>query len=159
MGNGDISYDILRLVRVLYQASVRAVNAELAGSALTMAMRAVLEALSESGPLTVPSLAREFNVTRQGVQVLVDELDRLGLTEFQTNPAHKRSHLVVLTPEGRSAFLEIHSRELAALDQRTGAFDPAELRHTAEVLVQLAQAIGADVSATPPTEGDQHEQN
>jgi len=81
--SGEYIYAVLRRIRPVHELSARAVTAALAGSDITMPMRAVLEQLYDAGPLTVPAIARRLFVTRQGVQVLVDEAKRLGYTDAQ----------------------------------------------------------------------------
>lgn len=60
-------------------------------------------ALSSSG-LTVPGIARVLGQSRQAVQRLTDVMVSDGLLEYQSNPRHKRSVLVVLTEEGKTAY-------------------------------------------------------
>lgn len=60
-------------------------------------------ALSNSG-LTVPGIARVLGQSRQAVQRITDVMVTDGLLSYQSNPKHKRSVLVVLTEEGRTAY-------------------------------------------------------
>ena len=53
---------------------------------------------------SVASHARHMGVHRQGVQRIVNELEREGIVEFQPNPQHKRAHLVVLTSKGQRLY-------------------------------------------------------
>ena len=57
----------------------------------------VLQILQQRGPMSVPSIARERNTTRQNIQVLVNRLAKAGMVELSSNPAHKRSSLLHLT--------------------------------------------------------------
>ena len=41
---------------------------------------------------------------RQGIQRIVNELEKEGIVEFKTNPHHKRAHLILLTPKGQKLF-------------------------------------------------------
>ena len=60
-------------------------------------------ALSNSG-LTVPGIARVLGQSRQAVQRITDVMVTDGLLSYETNPKHKRSVLVVLTEEGKTAY-------------------------------------------------------
>ena len=60
-------------------------------------------ALSNSG-LTVPGIARVLGQSRQAVQRITDVMATDGLLSYQSNPKHKRSVLVVLTEEGKTAY-------------------------------------------------------
>jgi DNA-binding MarR family transcriptional regulator len=60
-------------------------------------------ALSSSG-LTVPGIARVLGQSRQAVQRIADVMVNDGLVEYSPNPKHKKSVLVNLTEEGKSAY-------------------------------------------------------
>jgi DNA-binding MarR family transcriptional regulator len=60
-------------------------------------------ALSNSG-LTVPGIARVLGQSRQAVQRITDVMATDGLLSYQSNPKHKRSVLVLLTEEGKTAY-------------------------------------------------------
>jgi len=141
VGVGDAVYQVLARVRPLYQASGRAVDRTLRGTDLTVPLRAVLELLLDRGAMTVPQLAREFGVTRQSVQALVDAGVARGLVGLQDNPQHRRSRVVTATEHGRQAFTEVHRRELAALDRVTADLDAEDLARCARVLAVLTDRI------------------
>jgi len=63
-------------------------------------------ALSSSG-LTVPGIARVLGQSRQAVQRITDVMVTDGLLSYHFNPKHKRSVLVVLTEEGRTAYNDL----------------------------------------------------
>ena len=63
-------------------------------------------ALSNSG-LTVPGIARVLGQSRQAVQRITDVMATDGLLSYQSNPKHKRSMLVVLTEEGKTAYKDL----------------------------------------------------
>ena len=63
-------------------------------------------ALSNSG-LTVPGIARVLGQSRQAVQRITDVMVTDGLLSYQPNPKHKRSVLVVLTEEGKTAYKDL----------------------------------------------------
>ena len=61
-------------------------------------------ALSSSG-LTVPGIARVLGQSRQAVQRITDVMASDGLVEYSPNTKHKKSVLVNLTDEGKSAYI------------------------------------------------------
>ncbi len=63
-------------------------------------------ALANSG-LTVPGIARVLGQSRQAVQRITDVMATDGLLSYQSNPKHKRSVLVVLTEEGKTAYKDL----------------------------------------------------
>jgi DNA-binding MarR family transcriptional regulator len=140
-GPGDAAYDVLSVVRPLYQASAKAVDVWLRGTGMTVGLRAVLELLLAHGPMTVPGIAREFAVTRQSVQALVDAGAAHDFLVLADNPQHRRSHLVTVTELGRRAFADVHRRELANLDRVTADLDSADLALCARVLADLTERV------------------
>lgn len=97
----DLILDVFRLNGRLLLAGDRLV----AGLGLTSARWQVLGAIALSErPQPVSWLARSMGLNRQGVQRIVNELQKDGLVEFAPNPHHRRAHLVVLTKRGKSAF-------------------------------------------------------
>lgn len=70
------------------------------GRALS-AQRQVLQALALRGPQAVPALAKNRTTSRQNIQIVVNKLSKMGLVESVSNPAHRRSKLIQLTPAGR----------------------------------------------------------
>ena len=108
---------------------------------ITASMRAVMESLYEGGPQTVPQVARSKNVTRQHIQTLVDQLLEADLAVAVTNPDHKRSPLIELTPRGHSAFEDMQRREQALLTQHTAALPARDLMIAVETIRKLNEQL------------------
>lgn len=81
-------------------------------------------ALSSSG-LTVPGIARVLGQSRQAVQRITDVMVTDGLLSYQTNPKHKRSVLVVLTEEGKTAYQALRDVQ-----------DPWAIRNTEDIPIE-----------------------
>ncbi|SLN23447.1 transcriptional regulator SlyA [Roseovarius albus] len=93
--------DVFRLNGRLQLAGDRLV-AELG---LTSARWQILGAIAYAEqPESVAWHARTMGVHRQGVQRIVNELKKEEIVEIQSNPHHKRAHLVVLTSKGQELF-------------------------------------------------------
>jgi DNA-binding MarR family transcriptional regulator len=60
-------------------------------------------ALSNNG-LTVPGIARVLGQSRQAVQRITDVMVHDGVLEYQKNPNHKRSVLVLLSENGKDIY-------------------------------------------------------
>jgi len=129
-------YEVLRHVRPLHQWSAKVVADALAEHEVSMPMRAVLEQLVD-GPRTVPQVARSLWLPRQVVQRLADAAARLGYLRFVDNPAHRRSRLAGLTPDGRRVFGEIHERELRQLRELADRLDPGDIAAAVRVISAL----------------------
>ena len=108
-------YRLVWMSRPLMQAAEAAVENGLAGTDLTVRMRAVLEILRAEGDLTVPDLATRLQINRQYVQLMVNETLASGFTERSRNPRHKRSPLLTLTDKGRALIDRVMAREMDIL--------------------------------------------
>jgi DNA-binding MarR family transcriptional regulator len=121
---------------------LRALAAQLHGQGeMTAGRRGILRGLDRLGPQTVPQMARARPVSRQHIQLEVNQLEVDGLVELIENVAHKRSRLVRLTPRGK-AQLEAMERREADLYAELGPPIPEwELRATAAVLRELRETL------------------
>lgn len=108
---------------------------------VTTAMRGVMESLAKHGPMTVPQMARQRPVSRQHIQVLVNQLSEAGLCAPRHNPGHKRSVLIELTDRGHAVFAEIRTREAAVIADLFGNIDPARLAECETVLRDMTAAL------------------
>jgi len=138
---GMAAYEVLRRVRPLTVQAARAVTANLQGEHMTMATRALIERLDDRGPQTVPQVAAWLDVSRQAVQRVVDDASALGYVEVRDNPAHRRSHLIAVTPRGQDEFHRLHADELITLAEVAAGIDRADLMRCAIVLEQLTDAL------------------
>lgn len=110
---------------------------------VTTAMRAVMETLSEAGPMTVPQIAKLKGVTRQHIQLLADALVDGGFASVKENPAHRRSSLIALTDKGRRAFAKMRAREAPLAEELSAEFEAQELERATVVLTRLIARIEA----------------
>jgi len=109
---------------------------------VTLGMRAVMESLARNGPTAVPDIARSRHVTRQHIQALVNDLLELRLVSLDENPAHRRSALVRLTPEGRKGIERMKRRERQFFDGLELKARPDDLRRAAATLSAVREAMG-----------------
>jgi DNA-binding MarR family transcriptional regulator len=127
---------------------LKALGDELHGDLdVTTAMRAVMETLSDAGPMTVPQIAKLKGVTRQHIQLLADALVDAGLASVKENPAHRRSSLITLTEKGRRAFAKMRAREAPLIEELSGEFEAQELERATVVLTRLMARIEARLKA------------
>lgn len=141
MERGNALYDVLRLTRPLVLGSARVVEATWREDRITVAMRAVLEVLLARGPLTVPQLARELDLARQGVQRTVGELERAGYVATTPNPAHRRSPLLAPTRAATDLFAERHDEEVRALEAMADGLTLDQIETAQRVLTQLLDGV------------------
>jgi DNA-binding MarR family transcriptional regulator len=108
---------------------------------VTAAMRSVMEAVATSGPRTVPDIAAEKHVSRQHIQKNVDELIQIGLARSQPNPAHRRSVLIALTPEGDRLFASMKAAEIKLLDEVVATLPANALKQATDSLASFRRNL------------------
>ena len=106
--------------------------------------RGVLRSLDRLGLQTVPQMARARPVSRQLIQTLVNELAKEGHVEFVDNPAHKRSHLVRLTPKGTKLVEDMSRQEAKLLKELNIEIPAGDLRSAAAVLTAVRQLFESE---------------
>jgi DNA-binding MarR family transcriptional regulator len=82
-------------------------------------------------------IARSMGLNRQGVQRIVNELAAEGYVALEPNPHHRRASLVVLTQQGRAAYVaadRLQTPWVNALAKRLGAEDIARAKRTVAAL-------------------------
>jgi len=142
MVDPDLLESIIGEVRSLFHL-LRASAVDLHGLGPSSAgLRGVIESIADNGPQTVPQLARSRPVSRQHIQMLVNDLVQRGLVHLVDNPAHRRSRLVDLTDEGRLAHRRMRQIEDRLLARLPITASESEIQTTVSVLRQLREVIG-----------------
>ncbi|UCC71170.1 MAG: MarR family transcriptional regulator [Gemmatimonadota bacterium] len=119
---------------------LRVVAEEIHGQGeLSAARRSFLRDLDRHGPQTVPQMARSRPVSRQNFQKLANALAEEGHVEFFDNPAHKRSRLVRLTPQGRALVDAMERREAKLLSRFPIDIPEGDMQAAAAVLRALRE--------------------
>lgn len=92
----------------------------------------------------ITDMAAKALLTKQAMQYLVDDLERLGYTERIPDPADRRAKLVRLTPRGREAVLL--GREAIAATERRWAetLGKEKMRLLRELLEELVAVLRAE---------------
>lgn len=137
MNIGQDANKVTWLVRRLFRAMAESADTYLTDIGLTAADRAVMEFLYPDIQLTVPDIARRYQVSRQHVQVTVNRLLDQALVINVENPRHKRSSLLRLTQNGRKIFAGIRRQEGALLDEIFAGLKPEEVAATRRTLETL----------------------
>lgn len=113
--------------------------------------RAVLEFLLRHGPTTVPEIARRRGVTRQHIQTIVNDLAENSLVTAESNPAHRRSHLICLTTSGTDLIATIVAHERDLIAPFVEELDREALISSVELLSALRHHLDSVSTTTPPT--------
>jgi len=135
------AYEITWLIRRVFRAMAAKADEYLADAELSVADRAVLEFLHPRHELSVPEIARRYDVSRQHVQVTVNALVKKGLLRSVENPKHKRSRLMRLSSLGRDTFDEIRRNESTVVDRIFRDVPDDALGTTHETLRTLLQNL------------------
>lgn len=138
------AYKVTWLVRRLFRAMTDRADTYLGESGLTAADRAVLEFLYPDRQLTVPGIARRYQVSRQHIQATANHLLDIGLIRRQENPRHKRSVLLRLSELGREAFAEIRRNEAQLLDDLFSNVEIADVATTKRTLETLLDRLSKE---------------
>ena len=121
---------------------LRAVSGGLHGDhVLSAARRDILRGLDSLGPSTVPQLARARRVSRQHIQALVKMLLRDRLAAIEENPAHRRSFLLRLTPQGKRLLEQMDKRERKLLANIPLHITSKELQRAGATLRALRESL------------------
>jgi DNA-binding MarR family transcriptional regulator len=107
--------EVFAVLGPLYRRISRVVEDAERIEGVSIGVRAVLERLQAAGPQTVPTIAAALVLSRQFVQRNVDAAAARGWVRAAPNPAHRRSVLIELTPEGARMIAAVTAREHAVL--------------------------------------------
>jgi DNA-binding MarR family transcriptional regulator len=140
MGN-EQAYEVTWLIRRVFRGMAAAADQYLEESGLSAADRAVMEFLHPDEQLSVPDIARRYQVSRQHVQVTVNSLLQRGLLRSVDNPKHKRSRLIRLSELGRNSFAEIRRNETAVVEHLFDDISDDALDTTRTTLATLLKKL------------------
>ena len=107
-------------------------------------LRGILRQLNKLSEQTVPQMARDRSVSRQNVQMLVNQLADDGFVEFVENPAHKRSPFVRLTTAGKKAVEAMNRREDKLISKNGVGVSDDRMREAARTLSQVRSFFESD---------------
>ncbi|MGH1352844.1 MAG: MarR family winged helix-turn-helix transcriptional regulator [Methyloligellaceae bacterium] len=109
---------------------------------LTSARWQVMGAIDIAGhALTVAQIARRMGLTRQGVQRIVNDLDRLGMVTFNPNIDHKRAPLVSITDTGNKVMIEIDKIQTAWVSELCDGFSERQIKQALKVIETVCERI------------------
>jgi len=103
---------------------------------LTSARWKVLGAI-EHAPQTVSQIARTMGQTRQSVQRIANELEKLAIVSFEDNPDHKTAKLIERSEKGAQLFERLSSLLPAWSDAALEGITEQELATTLKVVAKL----------------------
>ena len=127
-------YQVIWLVRRLFRSLAHKSDELLEEFGISAAERAVLEFLYPDTRLSVPQVARRYQVSRQHVQVTANSLTDKGLIETLENPRHKRSPLIQLSARGHALFSRVLANDQQVVESLFSGLPAADLAATRRTL-------------------------
>lgn len=137
MQETDSAYQIVWLIRRLFRALAQKSDDNLHDLGISVADRAVMEFLHPDETLSVPEIAERYQVSRQHVQVTVNNLSDAGILVAEVNPRHKRSPLIALTNKGKRMFRTIRTRDTKIIKRLFSNVPEKDRRITQKTLETL----------------------
>lgn len=111
------------------------------------AERAIMEFLIKDEKLTVPEIAKRYKVSRQHVQVTVNGLLDKKLVATVTNPDHRRSPYLRLTPNGKKLFAKITAQDERLLNKVFSDIKKADALTTRKTLEAMLNNLKTGVDS------------
>lgn len=138
---------VTELILTIFLANgriMRAGDALLRDLGQTGARWQVLGAIKHT-PKTVAQIARQYELSRQGVLWIVQSLLEDGLVKYINNPDHKRAKLLTFTDRGQQMHTEIERRQRLWSNEIGKSFNLEELQSAAQCIRHLGEIIkGSD---------------
>lgn len=107
---------------------------------LTSARWQIMGALAE-GPAPAAHIARKMGLARQSVQRLVDILIRDGFVLTETNPHHRKAHLLRLSPAGNKRYESIMTAWSQIANSVAEACTAKQLNQILDTMRKLSERI------------------
>lgn len=115
---------------------------------LTSARWPMLGAIALAGtPLTAPQVGEAMGVSRQGAQKQLNLLLEQGLLEARPNPAHQRSPLYVLTPQGSKLYRQADALWMAWAAGFAARIPAAQARAATRTLESMLRQLQPPASS------------
>jgi len=119
---------------------------------LTSARWQILGAIETEGrPLTVAQIGRRMGLSRQAVQRVVNDLDRLGFVSLEENPDHKRARLVVLTPSCVETLSRLDEIQVRWVNELSDGTSETVLKRTVKLMIEIRERCAAIEQKTQQT--------
>jgi DNA-binding MarR family transcriptional regulator len=95
----------------------------------------------ENKSMTVVQIANAWGLARQSVQRVADILVQEGFAVYMQNPRHRRSQLLTLTPEGRTALQRIQAAQQTWANSLGDMIGETDLRQANTILSRVLEVV------------------
>lgn len=104
----------------------------------------LMRTIAEEGPVTMADFARRRGVSRQYIQKIANELIARGHLAFESNPKHRRSGLLVLTPSGKRELRDVSARIQRQLAAWARELDGRAVATTTRTISEFRRLIAGE---------------
>jgi len=130
--------ELIMAIFLTHGRIMRSGDALLRDLGLTGARWQVLGAIKHA-PKTVAQIARQYELSRQGVLWIVQSLLEEGLVKYINNPDHKRAKLLIFTEHGRRTYDEVERRQHLWSNEIGSAFSVQEIQSATQCIRRLGE--------------------
>ena len=102
--------EVWRLIRNIYRAALKRLNARLSKEKVSFSQYNVLLALARRGPMPMSKLGENMLVAPANVTGLIDRMEGKGYVRRVRGATDRRTYVVEPTPLGEKTFLKINVR-------------------------------------------------
>ena len=148
-GRTPVGAAITELILTIFRANARLLRAGddlVRDFGITSARWQVLGAINVQ-PKTVAQIARDYELSRQGVLWIVQSMIKDGLLELIRNPDHRRAKLVRHTDHGKKVWNEVTLLQIRWSNALGENFNQDDVEKSISTLVDLCAYMAQD-SAT-----------
>lgn len=103
--------------------------------------RGVMLILKSEGLRTIPQLAKNTQRSRQYLQKMITQMQKIGLINLIPNPDHKTSNLIELSEHGKQILVEMLDAESTLINRVDIPIEIDQLKNTSNSLNQLTQTF------------------
>jgi DNA-binding MarR family transcriptional regulator len=143
----EAGYRAALLIREIHGRLTARVEAELAGTGLTLPQITLIKAVAHAGEPTVTELARAMGAAKSTVTGIVDRLEAAGLLERRRSAEDRREVRVAFAPGGASRLRRIRGAVDDCFAAAFGPLSDAELE-------RLGLSLGTILGALGPATGE-----
>ena len=140
---GEQLHDLFHEVFALHDALSEVMDEVHERAGLRTAQCRIADAFERLGPAPVPEVDASLGVSRQFVQTVCNELEAMGLVQFNDSPRHKRSKLVSLTEKGRRTIDRAGKAEAAIIERALPDVDAAKVTDATALLHRISGRVRA----------------
>lgn len=141
LGSQESRLELWQMVRTIYRATLKKLNARLVKERVTFSQYNVLLAISRNGPMPMSRLGDHMLVAPANVTGLVDRMELKGYVRRRRDQSDRRLYVIELTPTGSKLFKSISSRFVRYAASLSSDLDGAELEAALSALRKVRNRV------------------